>query len=366
MSDDRLRCPVGLGFTATPSGVILDDSSTQGRWALDRVDPSLIRFLLYAREPRDRRALVAFLMDATACSEAVAGKTVETLRTEGMLVREGDVPNMPKRASLERWAAKGWREAFYFHARTNLLPKTDYSSDEAYEEDVAAMRRKLRDASGTLPSNYKDYEDAQTIELAAEFDPGPPPALGPLLSEACPVETGRAMNLAELGWYLRLAFGETATRRLPVSGRHVGKTSPSGGSRHPTEVYPVVLDVEGIEPGLYHYSVRRHVLERLRSGAYSEVMRKEVFLSDARPPFTPRVVFLFTTIFERSMFRYREPRSYRVVHFDLGHLMQTAATIAAGRRRPCYRAYAMHEREVDAFVGIDGITEASMTFLALG
>ena len=34
------------------------------------------------------------------------------------------------------------------------------------------------------------------------------------------------------------------------------RTSPSGGGLHPVEAYPLVLRVEGVEPGLYHYRAR--------------------------------------------------------------------------------------------------------------
>ena len=51
------------------------------------------------------------------------------------------------------------------------------------------------------------------------------------------------------------------------------RTSPSGGGLHPVEAYPLIRNVEGIKPGLYHYDARDHALERIarphrrRSGA---------------------------------------------------------------------------------------------------
>ncbi|MDF5808502.1 hypothetical protein P4123_14470 [Pseudomonas aeruginosa] len=55
----------------------------------------------------------------------------------------------------------------------------------------------------------------------------------------------------------------------PLGDVFVRKTSPSGGSLHPVEVYPIVLNVDGIERGIYHYSVRRHGLERLWTGMHT-------------------------------------------------------------------------------------------------
>jgi hypothetical protein len=47
------------------------------------------------------------------------------------------------------------------------------------------------------------------------------------------------------------------------------KTSCPGGNHHPMEVYPVIIDVEGRAPGLYHYSVRRRALKLLERGGIS-------------------------------------------------------------------------------------------------
>ena len=38
------------------------------------------------------------------------------------------------------------------------------------------------------------------------------------------------------------------------------RTVPSAGSRHPFECYPLILHVEGLEPGLYHYLPMEHRL----------------------------------------------------------------------------------------------------------
>jgi SagB-type dehydrogenase family enzyme len=362
----KVRCPIGMNLTGSPSGTAFCDASTQGRWDVETFGPHLVRLLQFCADPRAVPEVVAMLADAAHCDRRVAERSVSALLEAGMLVREDEHPCMPERAALRRWERMGWREAFFFHARTNLLPKTDYSHPEAYREDAGTMRRKVA-AEPDLPSNYKDYPDATTISLeGARTDFADEPPLAAILSEESRPAGDRPLGLEELGWFIHLAYGQTANRRLPVTGAHVGKTSPSGGSRHPTEVYPVILDVDGVDPGLYHYSVRRNCLELLQPGDLSAQMREHVFLSSERPPFRPRVVFLYSTIFERSMFRYREPRSYRVMHFDIGHLVQTSAYLASALRRPCYRAYAMHDSAVDRLLGIDGISEASMAFMVLG
>jgi hypothetical protein len=48
--------------------------------------------------------------------------------------------------------------------------------------------------------------------------------------------------------------------RMDAESQTVFRTSPSGGGRHPTEVYPCVRNVSGLEPGLYHYDGMAHEL----------------------------------------------------------------------------------------------------------
>src|SRR5262249_17924524 len=52
------------------------------------------------------------------------------------------------------------------------------------------------------------------------------------------------------------------------------KTSPSGGSTHSVEVYPILLNVSGLPSGIYHYSVRNHGLETLLREDPSEWLGK--------------------------------------------------------------------------------------------
>ena len=62
-----------------------------------------------------------------------------------------------------------------------------------------------------------------------------------------PVEPRRFARL------LRMTFGISAVLRSPLFGPLVGRTSPSGGGLHPVEAYPLVWNVRGVAPGVYHY-----------------------------------------------------------------------------------------------------------------
>ena len=50
---------------------------------------------------------------------------------------------------------------------------------------------------------------------------------------------------------------------VPAAGGHERslRPSPSGGGLHALEIYPVVQNMDGLEPGLYHYNPGEHTLE---------------------------------------------------------------------------------------------------------
>ena len=67
-------------------------------------------------------------------------------------------------------------------------------------------------------------------------------------------------TISKLLYYM----GVTGTLEAPPFGRLFHKTSPSGGARHPGEVYSLALRVEGLAQGLYHYDGVHHRLEKIR------------------------------------------------------------------------------------------------------
>jgi hypothetical protein len=81
-----------------------------------------------------------------------------------------------------------------------------------------------------------------------------------------------AISIHDFSALLLWTWGQTRTMRDPDLGPYILRTGPSGGARHPSEVYPVVRRVEGIPPGIYHYSVQRHRLETLRLGKFEDLV----------------------------------------------------------------------------------------------
>lgn len=363
----RLRFPPNFSILQSPSGLEIFDRYFPGR-VLDGgmlLQPAFLALLQYCSVWRAKREAIEFLAETAQLPLPDASKAIANLMDVGVLATDVDQQLRKIAGRINGWDEKGWEEPFLFHFSTNTHPKLDYTDVSGFLEDVAQMRAKV--AAGHPPANHKSYENRPRLRLNR-----PEYLSEDTVAGACRDEVGgsdrvqRPMSTAEFSWLTYYAFGQTGTRALPVTGQHVGKTSPSGGSRHPTEVYPVIFDVDGIQPGLYHYDVKSHSLDALEETPSLDFVKRCVVFHLDRPEFPIRVAYLLTTIFERSMFRYREPFSYRVVHHDLGHLMQTTAFLASAISRRSYRTYSVEFGEIDKLLRIDGFTESSMASIIIG
>jgi SagB-type dehydrogenase family enzyme len=221
------------------------------------------------------------------------------------------------------------------------------------------------DALGTLttwgdqPPLYKSYPDAPRVDL-------PAPDLGAGLATEEAIRTRRStrayggapLTLAELSRVLLLTGGISAG-----AGTRARRTAPSSGALYPVEIYPVVHRVDGLEPGVYHYDVAGHALERLRSGDVRDrVVRQglvQTFLGEAD------VVLLLTVIFQRMRFKYQD-RTYRYGLLEAGHLGQNVYLAATSMGLGACAVGAFLDDDVNAMLGVDGREEAAVSMLTLG
>lgn len=98
------------------------------------------------------------------------------------------------------------------------------------------------------------------------------------------------------------------------------RTVPSAGARHAFETYLVVLNVDGLRKGIYHYLPMDHSLEFIE-----EVDGLENKVSDSlcEQKFAAKsaVVFYYSAVPYRSEWRYLT-ESHKVMLIDAGHVMQ--------------------------------------------
>ena len=178
----------------------------------------------------------------------------------------------------------------------------------------------------------------------------------------------RPVNMAELATLLRWVWGAHGTVRLADSDVGLRRTSPSGGSLHPIEVYPIVRRVEGLSSGLYHYLGGEHALELiagLDEGSARALVEDgtagQWYFADAD------VAFVMTARFRRSYRKYRNhPKAYRTVYLDAGHLSQTFYLLCTELGLGPWVTAALNDVVLERALGLEPLDEGVVAICGCG
>lgn len=293
---------------------------------------------------------------------------VTALRRRGLLHTGEEVAADPRLAWLTRlrraWAARGWVEAAEYHLLTFDYPCLDYSVAAAWRADRRNMRAFNAEEADTDRAKL-DYGHLPETPL-----PEPAPDLlkttaRQLWGERVPAGL---LDVGSLSTIIALAFGLTGTIDPPPPiAPFLLRTSPSGGGRHPSEGYVAVRDVPGLEPGWYHVTMAPSFgLRRLPLAPLDDAESARLFpLTFRRAPFSVGAMVVVTSRFERNMYRYREPRTFRTVHMDAGHIAATIRMTACALGVECTVALGDPPAPIEASLGLDGLTEGHVVALAL-
>jgi SagB-type dehydrogenase family enzyme len=279
---------------------------------------------------------------------------LRTLLDQGILVAQNSATDRRERVLGEVW--KWATPAQYFHFGTK---------DGTYKFDPAAEQIEFQELAvkDPAPSPFKDYPDRPFIKLPEAHLPDHSFRDVLLGRRTKRWFKPKALTRAQLASILFYTWGMTARVKNSIDER-ILRTSPSGGCRHPIEVYPLINRVAGIEPGIYHYSVRQHGLELLKA---KQIGAEFVgFCSGQQWVDNAAVLFIMTAVFPRTMWRYRFSRAYRVVQMEAGHLGQTLQLTATALGLDSLVTAALQDSSIERELGVDGFNEAVIYCGAIG
>jgi len=209
------------------------------------------------------------------------------------------------------------------------------------------------------PDVYKRYPEAPKVPLSSPQTEGGAPiweVLGRRRSERR--FRGAPLQEAELSQLLWAAQGITQARR------DFGlRTAPSAGALYPVETYLAIHAVEGVEPGIYHYGVEKHELEQLKVGDFRAEVAGAAL--DQKVAYRANFVFVWTAVFERSKWKYRQ-RAYRYVYLDAGHIAQNVALGAVAMGLGSCQIGALYDEEANDLLDVDGVEESAVYMTVVG
>lgn len=297
-------------------------------------------------------------------------RTIATLRSRELIVDEAAIASDPELTwlvNLRRdWSRYGWHEAAEYHALTFDYPCLDYSEALGVLADRSRMR--------SYQSDEPDSDRFKLDYLSCAETPLPLPLPSPALrvGTAGDLWAGRPqpapLDRDRLASIISLSFGPTGFMSPRTdSATLLRRSSPSGGARHPSEGYLIVLDVPGVDPGWHHVTIQPFGLRALAGRPTDRQTLEEMFpQAFERFPYRIEALVVITSVFERNMYRYREPRTFRTVHMDAGHIAGTTRMVALSLGLSAGISNSDVATWIEETIGVDGMREGYMLTVALG
>jgi len=246
-------------------------------------------------------------------------------------------------------------ELFHENSKTSRYERhLTYLTYPTNEQIVAAMRRLRR----THP-----YADFPKVRLPTNFPPATQPLDEILTARTSAREFAtKPVDLTLLAKVLCLSYGVTRDN----TGTHFTRpfrAVPSAGGLYPLELFVYASRIDGLAPGLYHFDPEEAELDTLALEGDIPHPASLVVQSDLADE-AAATVFV-SGVFHRSTFKYSD-RGYRFVLIEAGHLIQNAALTAAGVGLGATSIGGYFDRDVDRYLGVDGLSESVVCMLHLG
>jgi SagB-type dehydrogenase family enzyme len=231
-----------------------------------------------------------------------------------------------------------------------------YQRETKYSRD--SLKGRMLDWAGK-PEVYKEYPASKQIELPP-FDGIQTSDVLEALKQRKSIRhySGRPLAMEQVSYLLWASGGIQRVER-----GNAFRTAPSAGALYPIETYLLVDSVEGLPPGVYHYSVKTHRLEELRLGQTGP----DIVLAalNQKMCIEAAAIFVWTAIFYRSKWKYEE-RAYRYIYLDAGHIAGNLTLAATAIGLGTCQVGAIFDDEVNGIIGVDGREESAIYLSLVG
>lgn len=220
-------------------------------------------------------------------------------------------------------------------------PYQDFESDQQLKlPQPPLVKAPMSDKALPLPRNFEDLDLKQDfLSLLTE-------------RKSSRVYTRQPISLLQLSFMLWAAQGIKDIRGKAYATL---RTVPSGGARHGFETYLSVQNVEGLQPGAYHYLPLGHQLEFLHPvdnlpAAISDSLEGQSWAAKAG------VIFYWSFLPYRCEWRYGI-WAHRVALIDAGHVGQNLYLACAALGLGTCAIAAFDMAVCDSLFGLDSEEE---------
>jgi SagB-type dehydrogenase family enzyme len=314
--------------------------------------------LAYAIAPTPREIVIektASRIGSVEAAEYIVDELIKAtlLHDESAVLSEQEIALL---TMWRQWSARGWKRAFEYFIST---------MDAPFLESTVSGRA----AAATRMEEYASIEpDNKRVRTALSFTVGSEPiSLGDQVS--IPVHERfhtPPLTFEYLSQFLSVAFCQQKSlpsewEGLPITLR----AAPSGGGRHPTDVYVLPMSCDRLPMAVYYLNYMDRQLVPINFPTRAEI--EEAFSSlFSRLSFEPLVLLAFASNVERNMYRYREARTYRTIFLDAGHMLSIAEQMLVADGFKPYSHYYAAPTKFNRLINGSLDTDVFMAITAIG
>lgn len=273
-------------------------------------------------------------------------KVIDNLISHKLVLKQGSADEKNDALLFKEW--KWGHDARFFHFATKEV---------SYNFNFEEIRKifEARSLTDPPPSPFKTDVSKPKVTLS-KVDNTTTDFWETLYNRrTCRQFSAKAISRQSLSSFLVPVAGMTRFYNESVLDKRIIRTSPSGGARHPVELYAIVQNVRSVPAGIYHFEVETNSLRLInKSIQRSKVVKLfsgQDWVGDAP------VSFILTGVLNRSMWKYDHSRAYKVLMLDAGHIGQTFHLVGTALGFGVFTTAALQDKLIEKQLKIDGIQE---------
>jgi SagB-type dehydrogenase family enzyme len=238
----------------------------------------------------------------------------------------------------------------------------DYSKD-GQKEDIKAMNKYINNET-SLPSVLTSLDESNT--LSSDNTDSVNSKFTSIYKPILQKNEKKVLETSDLLKILKYTVGVRNTVVDLIQRKRISKFVPSGGNNHPTNVY-VIKKISKDVAECYYYDHLKHSLIKIGGNLHFDSVVSSAHIMRNRIKFEPQICLLYSQTPQRTIFRYKDQRTYRVIHMDLGHVLNGIKDVSTALGYSCSHSYEPDNSSLDFLKSSNcNISEPLMAATILG
>lgn len=356
MDSDRFQIRTGSGSTRRTLSINSSDNFAFVRW------------LLGIREFQSREEVVQFGQKLLALPHDECLQMVEDLVEIGILEDQdpdNDIERTLETELRESWSEYGWQDAAEFHiACRGLAFVPDNENGSVYKELYDRLKQNSEGIGEQLP-HYSPKQSDERLTVPSS-DLGRNVSLAEVFSRSNPVNKFRGSQPALSQAIGAICDGFSTQKIVSGSlGEHQKRPYPSGGARHPLELYLLTQHGDRGEYSVFWFDPLTQELNLQNRDITKRQIDNACFGKGG--VVSSSLIVVLTCRWLRHSWKYRYSRSYRMVLLELGHAIQSLNLNFRARGIDVFQCPSIDDAKWTDLLSIeDDCNEAPLYVLSLG